>query len=33
MVMKGDLLWGDEHTIQYVDDVLQNAIPETIWFY
>ena len=20
MVMEGDLTWGDEHTIQYIDD-------------
>ena len=27
--MEGDLTWGGEHTIQYIDDVLQNCIPET----
>ena len=27
--MEGDLTWGDEHTIQYTDDVLQNCTPET----
>ena len=21
-VMEGDMIWGDEHTIQYTDDVL-----------
>ena len=29
MVMEGDLTWGGEHMIQYMDDVLQNCIPET----
>ena len=29
MVLAGDLIWGDEHTIQYADDVLQNCTPET----
>ena len=29
MVMKGDLTWGDEHKIQYTDDVLQNYTGET----
>ena len=28
MVMKGDLTWGVEHTIQYTDDVLQDYTPE-----
>ena len=27
--MEGDLTQGDEHTIQYTDDILQNYIPET----
>ena len=27
--MEGDLTCGDEHTIQYTDDVLQNCTPET----
>ena len=27
--MGGDLIWGDEHTIQYTDDVAQNCITET----
>ena len=27
--MEGDLTWGDEHTEQYTDDVLQNCTPET----
>ena len=29
MVIEGDLTWGDEHTEQYTDDVLQNCTPET----
>ena len=29
MVMEGDLTWGGEHTIQFIDDVLQNCTPET----
>ena len=29
MVMEEDLTWGGEHTIQYIDDVLQNCTPET----
>ena len=28
MVIKGDLTWGGEHTIQYTDDALQNCTPE-----
>ena len=28
----GRLDWGDEHTIQYIDDVLQNCTPETYNF-
>ena len=28
MVMEGHLIWGGEDTIQYIDDVLQNHIPE-----
>ena len=27
--MEGDLTWGGEHKIQYIDDVLQNCTPET----
>ena len=26
--MEGDLTWGDKHTIQYADDMLQNCTPE-----
>ena len=29
MVIKRDLTWGGEHTIQYTDNVLQNCTPET----
>ena len=29
MVIEGDLTWGDKHTVQYTDDVLQNCIHET----
>ena len=29
MVMEGDLTQGDEHTMHYTDDVLQNCTPET----
>ena len=29
MEMEGDLTLGDEHTVQYTDDVLQKCIPET----
>ena len=29
MVMEGDVTWSDEHTVQYMDDVLQNCTPET----
>ena len=29
MVMEGDLNLGDEHTIQYTDDVLWNCTSET----
>ena len=29
MVMKGDLTWRGEHTVQYADDVLQNCTPDT----
>ena len=29
MVMKGDLTWGGEHTVQCTDDVLQNCAPAT----
>ena len=29
MVMKGDLTWGSEHTIQHTDDVLYICSPET----
>lgn len=29
MVTKGDLTWGPKHTVQYIDEVLQNYIPET----
>ena len=29
--MEEDLTWGDEHTIQYTDDVSQNCAPETHW--
>ena len=32
MVMEGDLTWGGEHTIQYMDDILQNCKPETYNF-
>ena len=27
--MHGDLIWGGEHTIQRIDDVLWNCAPET----
>ena len=27
--MEGDLIWGDERTVQYTDNVLQNCTPET----
>ena len=27
-MMKGNLTWGGEHTIEYTDDVLYNCIPE-----
>ena len=30
MVMEGDLTWGDEHTIQYTDEVLQNYALEPL---
>ena len=23
--MEGDLTWGGEHTVKYIDDVLQNC--------
>ena len=26
--MYGDVTWGDEHTIQYTDGILQNSTPE-----
>lgn len=26
--MEGDLIWGDEHTIQYKDGVLWNFTPK-----
>ena len=26
--MEGDLPWGGEHTIQYIEAVLQNYVPE-----
>ena len=29
MVIEGDSTWGDKHTVQYTDDVLQNYTPET----
>ena len=29
MLTEGDLTWGDEHTIQYTDDILYSCIPET----
>lgn len=29
MVMEGDLIFGDEHTIQCTNDVLWNYAPET----
>ena len=29
MVMERSLAWGDEYTIQYTDDVLQNCTYET----
>lgn len=29
MVMEGDQILGDEHTVEYIDDVLQNYTPET----
>ena len=29
MMMKGDLTWGDEHIIQYADDVLYSGTPKT----
>ena len=28
MVMEGDLTWGGEHTIQYIDDVLYEGGPK-----
>ena len=27
--MEEDLTWGDEHTIQYTSDLLQNCATET----
>ena len=27
--MEGDLIWGGEHIIQYIDDVLYNRTLET----
>ena len=30
MVLEGDLTWGDEHTVQYRDNVLKNCTPEPI---
>ena len=27
--MEGDLTWGCEHTVEYMNDVLQNFTPET----
>ena len=27
--MEGDLTWGGEHAIQYIDDVLQDCAPKT----
>ena len=32
MVTEGDLAWHDEHTIEYIVDVLQNYIPETNYY-
>ena len=29
MGTKGDLTWGGKHTIQYIDDVLQNYTLKT----
>ena len=29
MVMGGDLTWGGEHTMKYIDDVLLNYTLET----
>ena len=29
LASEGDLTSGDEHTVQYTDDVLQNWTPET----
>ena len=29
MVMEGDLTWSGAHTVQCMDDVLQNCTPET----
>ena len=26
--MEGDLIWGNDHIIQYTDDVLQYCTPE-----
>lgn len=33
MVMEGDLALGDEHRMQYKDDVLLNCTPEIYKFY
>lgn len=29
MVSEGDLIWGDEHTIQYTDNVCHNCTLKT----
>ena len=29
MVMKGNLTWGGEHTVQQADDALYNHTPKT----
>ena len=29
MVTEGDVTLGSEHTMQYIDDILQNCTPET----
>ena len=29
MVMKGNLTWAGDHTIQNIDDILRNHTPET----
>lgn len=31
MVMVEGLTWGGEHIVKYIDDVLQNCIPEKLY--